>query len=120
MARIALLAFLVLSGVAATSSGAKSESLQSILCLYKGESYTEGAYLYPSRLLLLTCTVDGGRPLWKVVPTTKLSDLRLNGSNPDSGIPSEPSAAQTGLTSISPESRDHKKCFAFSGKRYCE
>ena len=114
MTRIALLAIVVSSAIAANSSAAKSDS--PLPCLFRGETYTEGAYLYPNRLLLLTCTIDGGRPLWKVVPTSRLNDLRLNGSNPDSIVTRESSTKTAGP----PGNMGDQKCLVVNGKQYCQ
>jgi hypothetical protein len=120
LTRIALLGAVVLFGIAASFSAAKSQPLQSPACLYKSETYTEGAYLYPGRLLLLTCSVDAGRPVWKVVPTNRLSELRLQGSNLASGIIPESSGTPNRVPPASAEDEGRPKCFAINGSRYCQ
>ena len=104
----------------ATLSAARSEPAPSPVCFYKSETYSEGAYLYPNRLLLLTCAVDAGRPTWKVVPTSKLNDLRVQGSNLAAAANPGPMDTQTSSPPKPPESGVQPKCFAVNGKRYCQ
>jgi hypothetical protein len=120
LTRIALLAVTAFTAMAGTLSTARSEPAPPPACVYKSETYGEGAYLYPNRLLLLTCAVDAGRPLWKVVPTSKLNDLREQGSN--LAIATSPGPVDTQISSPpkSPESGVQPKCFAVNGKRYCQ
>lgn len=119
MTRIALLAVTAFSTMTVTLSTARSEPAPSPVCFYKSESYSEGAYLYPNRLLLLTCAVDAGRPLWKVVPTSKLNDLRVQGSNLAASANAGPTESQVS-SPPPPGSGVQPKCFAVNGKRYCQ
>jgi hypothetical protein len=116
LTRIALLVVTAFSIMTATLSAARSEPAPSPVCFYKSETYSEGAYLYPNRLLLLTCAVDAGRPLWRVVPTGKLNDLRSQGSNLAAANSPGPIDTQISSPPKSPE----PKCFAVNGKRYCQ
>ncbi len=108
---------IVAACVVAPFSAAKSEPLQSSSCLYKGEAYTEGAYLYPNKLLLLTCTTEAWRLLWKVVPISRLGDIRQGSGWPMKSAP-ELSDAEPRIQS--PPESDGRKCFAVGGKRYCQ
>ena len=119
LTRIALFMIAVLSAVTASLSAARSEPLPSPACIYKSETYGEGAYLYPNRLLLLACTIEAGRPQWKVIPISKLNDLRSQGSSSISAATApEPTATQA---SDPPKAAGNdQKCFAFNGKRYCQ
>src|SRR6185369_3723879 len=112
LTRIALLAVTAFTAMAGASSAAHSEPAPSPVCFYKSESYGEGAYLYPNRLLLLTCVVDAGRPQWKVVPTSKLNDLREQGSNLAAATTPGPTDTQINSPPKSPESGVQPKCFA--------
>jgi len=103
-----------------TLSAARSEPASSPVCVYKSETYGEGAYLYPNRLLLLTCAVDAGRPLWKVVPTSRLNDLRAQGSNLAAATSPTPTDTQISNPPKSTDSGTQPKCFAVNGKRYCQ
>ena len=118
LTRIAFFVIAVLSAVTASLSAARSEPLPSPACIYKSETYGEGAYLYPNRLLLLACTIEAGRPQWKVIPISKLNDLRSQGSGPVSATAPEPTGTQA---SDPPKAAGNdQKCFAFNGKRYCQ
>jgi hypothetical protein len=117
--RITWLMIAAFSAIAMTSA-AKSEPVQSPVCYYKSETYSEGAYLYPNRLVLLNCTVEAGRPQWKVVPTSKLNDLRTQGSNLASATSPEPTSTQVNNPPKATPSERGQKCFAVNGKRYCE
>lgn len=119
MTRIALFAMTAFSVMTATLSTASSEPAPSPVCFYKSETYSEGAYLYPNRLLLLTCAVDAGRSVWKVVPTGKLNDLRAQGSNLAAATSTGPADPQVSPPRP-PESGVQPKCFAVNGKRYCQ
>ena len=120
MTRIALLAATTFIALSGTLSAARSEPVSSPVCVYKSETYGEGAYLYPNRLLLLTCAVDAGRPLWKVVPTGKLNDLRAQGSNLAAATSPAPTDTQISNPPKLPESGVQPKCLTANGNRYCQ
>jgi hypothetical protein len=95
------------------------------VCIYGSKSYSEGADLCIQKSLLMNCSLESGRPVWKVVADKELSSL--------CAIPSERESARPPRTRARHEARDREvphhrpvaarmldKCFTFQGKRFCE
>lgn len=100
---------------------------QSPACLYASQSYSEGAYLCAHRDLMLVCTLDGGKPLWKPVADQTISAhcvadiLRPGMLRPGVVRPHHHRIRRRAhRPSVAPPAEAAGKCFSFNGKRYCE
>lgn len=111
--------YLILLMFAGGLMPATAQQASASLCVYQGEEYSEGAVICVQKSLMLSCSLDGARTVWKVVekdlgnrctaanqsaePWKRF--VRRNRPVHQPAAVAEPTAA---------------KCFAFNGKRYCE
>jgi hypothetical protein len=97
-----LLALILVGGISALHSPALA---QSAACIYRSESYSDGAYICAQRSLMLRCGEDGGKLQWKIVTEKDVAGL-CEGSE---SRPGNPARRETS-----------GKCFYFRENRYCE
>ena len=91
-----------------------------VACIYQSRSYSEGAYICVQRSLMQTCTSDGGRMVWRIVPDKELGDrcvAPLTYAEPRRRTVRRTHAVRHAVAPAEPASA---KCFVFNGKRYCE
>lgn len=97
---------------------------QQSLCVYHDRSYSEGAHICVQRQLMMSCTAEDGRAVWRVVEDTRLAGLcstpvttgRLaQWERPEVRVPE-----RRRRTSAPASMRNSGKCFTFMGRRFCE
>ena len=98
------------------------------LCIYDGNSFSEGAHICAQASLVMTCSIVADRPVWKVVTDREVSRLCVTPSRDATGyrerrhvVRRSPAnvAAPPADTAVAP-SGGSGKCFTFNGKRFCE
>jgi hypothetical protein len=95
------------------------------LCIYEGNSFSEGAHICAESSLMMTCSMAGDRAIWKVVTDREISRLCATPSRGETSYRprrhvARRSAAVSIPPSISPPAAGSAKCFTFNGKRFCE
>jgi hypothetical protein len=96
------------------------------LCIYKGNSFSEGANICGQASLVLACTVVGDRAVWKVVTDREISRLCVTPSRVEEPNyrPHRRIARHMPSSNIAPAigqpAAGSAKCFMFNGKRFCE
>jgi len=115
---------LVLTATGATSPARAADPP---LCIYDGNSFSEGAHICGQASLVMTCAVTGDRAVWKVVTDRDISRLCTTSSRSEAGTRPRAhrhAARRFSSNSVSPPigfpPTDQAKCFTFNGKRYCE
>ena len=110
-----------LSLVAADGAAADQPSL----CVYHDRSYSDGAHICIQRQLMMSCTAEGGRAVWRIVEDRRLARLcatpvaagRIAGWDP----PEVRWPRHRRQTSAVPaKAQSSGKCFTFVGRRFCE
>ncbi len=98
------------------------------LCIYDGNSFSEGAHICAQASLVMTCSIVADRPVWKVVTDREISRLCVTPSRDATGyrerrhvVRRSPAniAAPPADTAVAPGGGSGK-CFTFNGKRFCE
>ena len=95
------------------------------LCIYEGNSFSEGAHICAQASLMMSCSMVGERAVWKVVTEREVSRLCVKPSRTDTSIrPRRHAARHAPSASVAPPSdlpaTGSAKCFTFNGKRFCE
>lgn len=123
-----LLGALILAWLAAWSAyWPASAAGPTPLCIYDGNSFSEGAHVCAQGSLVLTCSVAGDRAVWKVVTDREISRLCVTPSREAVGprwrrqvIRRAPPSVAPPEDTAAPSVGGPGKCFTFNGKRYCE
>ena len=96
------------------------------LCIYEGNSFSEGANICAQASLVLACTMVGERAVWKVVTDREISRLCVTPRREEESSyrPHRRIARHMPSSSIAPATEPpatgSAKCFTFNGKRFCE
>jgi hypothetical protein len=96
------------------------------LCIYKGNSFSEGANVCAQASLVLACTMVGERAVWKVVTDREIGRLCVKPSSRDESSyrPHRRIARRMTPSNVAPAinapTAGSAKCFTFNGKRFCE
>jgi hypothetical protein len=96
------------------------------LCIYEGNSFSEGANICAQASLVLACTMVGERAVWKVVTDREISRLCVTPRRTEESSyrPHRRIARHMPSSSIAPATEPpatgSAKCFTFNGKRFCE
>ena len=114
------LVLLLLSGCAMTLPVAGPAHATDPACLYQSRSYSEGAFICVQKSLMQSCTVDGGRMVWRIVADKDIGDRctsPIAAAQPRRRAVHRTRIARQAAAPMQPNSA---KCFVFNGKRYCE
>jgi len=98
------------------------------LCIYDGNSFSEGAHICAQASLVMACSIVGERPVWKVVTDREISRLCVTPSRDATGYRgrhpmvrrSPGNVVAPPAEAAVPPSGGPGKCFTFNGKRFCE
>ena len=96
------------------------------LCIYEGNTFSEGAHICAQASLMMSCSMVGERAVWKVVTEREVSRLCVTPSRADTSIRPRRHAARHAPSAsvVAPPSdlpaTGSAKCFTFNGKRFCE
>ena len=126
MPRIATFIGTFALALAATGTTPPARAADPPLCIYDGNSFSEGAHICGQASLVMTCAVTGDRAVWKVVTDRDINRLCTTSSRSEAGTRprAHRHAARRFSSNISPPigfpPTDSAKCFTFNGKRYCE
>ena len=121
--------FVGVIALALTALGAASptRAADPALCIYDGNSFSEGAHICAQASLMMTCSVTGDRAIWKVVTDRDISRLCVRPSRTDTTTTmrsrrhvARHHASSNVSPQIGPPAAGSAKCFTFNGKRYCE
>jgi Protein of unknown function (DUF1496) len=123
MLRLVMLAALVLlcearPVVAQTPGGTGGAAV----CVYRDRTYSEGAAICPQTRLMLLCSFESQRMVWKTVADPALSDRCVAPALSAHRAPSRRSvrAVRVARTPSPAVADGAAKCFTFNNKRYCE
>jgi hypothetical protein len=113
--------------VAALGSVSPTRAADPALCIYDGNSFSEGAHICAQASLMMTCSVTGDHAIWKVVTDRDISRLCVRPSREDTRANVRTRhrvARHYSSNSIAPPTNlpgtNSAKCFTFNGKRFCE
>jgi len=117
-----LIGMLVFAGGMGAAWAAPEPKLNaSPVCLYESKAYSEGAFVCVQKSLILTCTADGARVLWKPVADKEINDRCT--APTVAHTPPEPRLHGHRRHFVVARVRtqfDGSKCFQFNGRQYCE
>ena len=127
MQRILTLIGIIPLALAAWEATPPARAADAPLCIYEGNSFSEGAHICAQASLMMTCSVAGDRAIWKVVTDRDISRLCIRPSRNDGSasirarrhIARHPPSSNVS-PQIGPPAAGAAKCFTFNGKRYCE
>jgi hypothetical protein len=122
LARIAAFAVAALSAAGARAQ-APSPPSPAPVCIYKSESYSEGAFLCIRKGLMLGCTASAGKVNWTVAADRELSNLCGGGDYRARVVPRQRYVQRrrpVEAAAVTPPASPSAKCFVFNGKSYCE
>ena len=80
MLRAIMRVFAVLAccaGYAAAAEKAEGEDVAAPNCVYNSKTFSDGAHICIQRFLLMVCTIENKRPVWKLVPDKELTKYCL-------------------------------------------
>jgi hypothetical protein len=113
--------------LAAFGTALPARAADAPLCIYDGNSFSEGAHICAQASLMMTCSVAGDRAVWKVVTDRDISRLCIRPSRADTTTTmrsrrhvARHHASSNVSPQIGPPAAGSAKCFTFNGKRYCE
>jgi len=116
----------VLTLTALGSAGPARAADPAPLCIYEGNSFSEGAHICAQASLMMSCTMVGERAVWKVVTEREVSRLCVTpSSRADTSVRSRRHVARyvpsaSAAPSVDLPATGSAKCFTFNGKRFCE
>ena len=123
LAGVAAFAVAALMLAAGARAQAPSPASPTPVCIYKSESYSEGAYLCIRKGLMLGCTAGAGKVNWSPVADRELSNLCGGGEYRARLAPRQRYAQRrrpVEAAAVRPPAPNSAKCFVFNGKSYCE
>lgn len=92
------------------------------VCLYESKAYSEGAFVCVQKSLILTCTAEGPRMSWKLVPDKDINDRctapTVQHASPEPHV--RPHRHHYMVRRTHPLAASPAKCFVFNGREYCE
>jgi len=106
-------------GLAAPEAAAADQSL----CIYHNRSYSDGAHICVQRQLMMSCTLEGARAVWKIVEDARLAQLCATPVPPDRLARWERPEArlpEPRRRPPVPANARSAKCFTFMGRHFCE
>jgi hypothetical protein len=96
------------------------------VCIYQDKTYSAGAAICPQARLMLTCSQENDKLVWKIVSDPELAN-RCVAASVTAERPARRrhvvryraprAAARAAAANVTPPTA---RCFAFNGKRYCE
>ena len=127
MLRTATVTGFIALALAAFGTPLPARAADAPLCIYEGNSFSEGAHICAQASLMMTCSIAGERAIWKVVTDRDISRLCVRPSRGDTSTSTRPRhrvARHYSSSNVSPPAglpgTNSEKCFTFNGKRYCE
>jgi len=122
MSRYFIWMVLCLGCGAAVAAAPEQQAGAGPVCLYDSKSYSEGAYVCAQKSLMLTCSSDGTRAIWKPVGDRDINERCMAPTTLH--YPPQPRPRRhwrhVMLHRIHPVADSAAKCFMFIGKQYCE
>ena len=90
------------------------------VCLYRSRSYSEGAFICVQKSLMQTCTLEGSRAVWRIVPDKEIGDRCVAPTPSVEAQRRSVRRTRVARQAVAPIQPNSAKCFVFNGKRYCE
>ena len=122
MSRYFVWVLICLCGAGAAAAAPEQRASVAPACLYESKSYSDGAYVCVQKSLMLLCSSDGTRAIWKPVADRDLNDrctAPITLHHPPEQRPHR-HWRHVMLHRIHPVADSAAKCFMFIGKQYCE
>jgi len=114
----------VLLGALSFVAADRAAAEQSSLCVYHNRSYSDGAHICVQRELMMSCSADGGRAVWRIVEDSRLARLCVTPTAGGTARWDWPAAQRPQhrrrTSAVRPDARSSPKCFTFVGRRFCE
>ena len=122
MSRYFIWIFLCLGCAGAVAAAPEQKAGVGPVCLYDSKSYSEGAYVCAQKSLMLTCSFDGTRAIWKPVGDRDLNERCTAPTTQHTPREQRPRRhwRHVMLHRIHPVADSAANCFMFIGKQYCE
>lgn len=99
------------------------------VCIYQNKTYSAGAAICPQARLMLSCSQEGDKLIWKIISDTALANLctapTVTAERPArrrhaARFRPPRSAAVRAAAQVTPATPTSAKCFIFNNRRYCE
>jgi len=119
--RAASVALCIATLASAAAAQSPPAAQASPVCVYESKSYSDGALICAHRSLMLACSTESAKAVWKPVTDRSLASVcDTAGERPRIETPSRP-RRRHGIHHPAPIDADRSaKCFFFNGKQYCE
>jgi hypothetical protein len=76
-----LLLAVAMAAVSASASAEDQEPPPVPVCIYNSKSFSDGAHICFQKYLMMICSTDNNRPVWKIVTDKELNRFCLNPIN---------------------------------------
>ena len=99
------------------------------VCIYQNKTYSAGAAICPQARLMLSCSQESDKLVWKIVSDPALANLctapTVTAERPVRRrhavrVRAPRGAAARAAAQVTPATSPSPRCFVFNNKRYCE
>jgi hypothetical protein len=98
------------------------------VCIYQDKTYSAGAAICPQARLMLSCSPENDKLIWKIVADPALANrcaassvsVERTGRRRYAVRTRPPQTAAQAAAQVTPATSPSPRCFVFNNKRYCE